>query len=322
MTADPRLLSKARRGLEQDAAAHRKRRALWREQLYADEPRLLKLDKAIKQVFLDAIVNPSPGAMDEAAVRSLALQRERAELLEKMGVSAGSLEETPFCPDCHDSGFIGKELCGCLLERYRALQSAELSSILDLQGQSFDSFNAELFSAVKNPLTNSSPRENIEVICELCFNFCRRFGKDSANLLFSGAPGTGKTFLSACVAGAVAANEFSVVYDTAVRQLAQMEALQFGRGGEDTEAAVQRLRGCDLLIIDDLGVEFLTPYTQTALWDLINTRLLSNKKMLISTNLSRDGLRSRYSPALDSRLQGEFLWLDFFGEDLRQRVRS
>ncbi|MDR0294264.1 MAG: ATP-binding protein [Oscillospiraceae bacterium] len=321
MAADRSILARAKRELEQDVSARRRRRELWRERLYGEEPRLRELDKKIQAVFLDALADPSPGAMEAAAGKSLALQREKALLLGEMGATPESLEESPICSACGDTGIAGDGLCDCLKERVRALQAAELSGLLDLRGQSFDSFDAELFSDAFDPECKGSPRQHIEITCELCYSFSRRFGPQSENLLFSGPPGTGKTFLSACVAGAVCERGFSVVYDTAVRQLARMEALQFGRGGEDAERAVERLYQCDLLIIDDLGVEFITPFAQSALQTLINTRLIKNKKMLISTNLARADVRARYWPALASRLEGEFLWLDFFGDDLRQRAR-
>lgn len=319
MTFDRNLLARARRELEQSVSAHRHRRELWREQLYTEQPRLRALDAQIRTVFLDALL--SPREIEAATEKSLALQQERASLLRSMGASEISLDDTPLCPLCGDSGYSGREMCECLKERVRTLQTAELSSLLDLQGQTFDSFDAELFSDKNNAERTGSPRENIEIARDLCYNFCKRFSPQSENLLFSGSPGTGKTFLSACVAGVLSGRGISVVYDTAVRQLAQMEALQFGRSGEDTERAVERLRECDFLIIDDLGAEFITPFTQSALLDLINTRLISNKKMLISTNLDRAGIHARYSPALASRLEGRFLWLDFFGEDLRLKQR-
>jgi DNA replication protein DnaC len=321
MTADRTILEKARRELERDVCAHRLRRDQWRVRLIEKEPRLEELNAAIRQVFLSALAAPSPGAMKQAAADSLVLQKEKAELLEAMGALPDSLDDAPMCAVCGDSGYSDGKLCVCLLERVSALQAAELSSLLDLRGQTFDSFNAGLFSDAVDHSQNASPRRNIEEIRDFCYNYCAKFRPQSKNLLFSGPPGTGKTFLSACVAGKVSERGFSVVYDTAVRQLAHMETLQFGRNAGGAETAVERLRGCDLLIIDDLGAEFLTPFAQSALLDLINTRLISGGKTLASTNLTRDELRARYSPALASRLEGEFLWLDFFGEDLRLRAR-
>jgi DNA replication protein DnaC len=319
MPTEGNILAKARRELERDAAAHRRRRETWRERLYEENPELRELEARIRGVFLDALSNLSPGVMERAAAESFNLQRQREVLLEEMGASPGSLDETPLCALCGDTGMAGGEMCVCLREKVKTLRTDALSSLLDLRGQTFDTFNAELFSDSFDPERNGSPRQQIDICRDVCYNFCRRFGPASQNLLFSGPPGTGKTFLSACVAGNLVERGFSVVYDTAVRQLSQMEALQFGRGGEDGELSVQRLRECDLLIIDDLGAEFITAFSQTALFDLINTRLITGKKTLISTNLNRSDVKERYLPRLASRLEGEFLWLDFFGEDLRQR---
>lgn len=319
MTADRALLAKARRELEEDAAAHRKRRALLRERLYAEEPRLSELDRQIQRVFLDALSHPESETMEAASVESLTLQEKRASLLRSMGASPEVFEDEPLCPVCNDSGIMGGEMCACLLERYHTLQTAELSSLLNLRNQSFGTFDANVFSDTFEPSINGSPRRNIEDIRELCQIYCAHFDTKFENMVFSGLPGTGKTFLAACVAGAVSKHGYSVTYGTAAHHLGRMEALHFGRGDDETEAAVGKLTGCDLLIIDDLGAEFLTPFTQSALLELINTRVIKNKRMLICTNLSKNDIPTRYSAALASRLDGEFLWLDFYGRDLRQR---
>ena len=59
-----------------------------------------------------------------------------------------------------------------------------------------------------------SPLENMEMIREICGNYAHTFGPRSGNLLFTGPPGLGKTFLSACIAREVSDLGFSVVYDT------------------------------------------------------------------------------------------------------------
>lgn len=318
MTADRVLLAKARRELEEDAAAHRKRRAQLRRRLYEEEPRLSALDAKIRTVFLDALV--SPETMEDASSESLALQRERASLLRALGAPPEILEDEPLCPVCKDGGYADGEPCACLLERYHALQMDALSATLDVRNHTFAGFNAKLYSDAFDPEINGSPRRNIEDIRELCQIYCADFESKFENLLFSGEPGTGKTYLAACVAGAVSKHGYSVVYGAAAHHLGQAEALHFGRGDSETEFYVKRLTECDLLIIDDLGAEFVTPFTQSALLDMVNTRVMRQKKMLLCTNLTKDKMTGRYSPALVSRLEGEFLRLDFFGEDLRQKL--
>ena len=319
MSLDPQLLAKARRLLAADVYGHKKRRERWKNALYEREPRLEAIDAQMRENFLTALEKLSPEAFEEAAAASLDLQSRRAELLREMGAAPDSLEDKPFCPECKDSGMLGSTPCSCLMEKYNALQADGLSSIIDLCGQTFESFNPELFSAAVDPSRRGSPRQNIEMLREICSNFSLKFGKKDENLIFSGPPGTGKTFLSACVAGSVSARGFSVVYDTAAHHLSLMESLRFGRGADDLEGDVRRLFECDLLIMDDLGAEFITPFSQSALLDIVNTRLISGKTMLVSTNFTRKELSERYGKALASRLEGAFTWLEFFGFDLRKK---
>ena len=77
----------------------------------------------------------------------------------------------------------------------------------------------------------------------------------------------------------------------------------------------------DLLIIDDLGTETMTNNKYTELFNIINTRLLSNKKIIISTNLKLNELFSRYDERIISRLIGEFKICKFVGEDIRLKKK-
>ena len=55
----------------------------------------------------------------------------------------------------------------------------------------------------------------------------------------------------------------------------------------------------------------------TELFTLINKKILKNKKMLISTNLSLPLISKRYSERISSRIIGEFKLFKFFTEDIR-----
>ena len=73
----------------------------------------------------------------------------------------------------------------------------------------------------------------------------------------------------------------------------------------------------DLLILDDLGSELTSTMSQSALYTLINTRLTADKRTVISSNLTMDQVRARYTPQIASRLEGEYRVLPFYGEDIR-----
>jgi DNA replication protein DnaC len=114
---------------------------------------------------------------------------------------------------------------------------------------------------------------------------------------------------------------FSVVYDGCVAVLDAFETQKFDRGAEDfseSSSQVRRYLNCDLLILDDLGTEMTTAFTQSALYTLINSRLLSGGKTIISTNLTDEEMKRRYTPAILSRLRGEYMALQFAGRDIRE----
>ena len=119
-------------------------------------------------------------------------------------------------------------------------------------------------------------------------SYAHKFSERSGNLLFTGAPGLGKTFLSACIAREVSDSGFSVVYDTAARIFQQFESGKFGRDNpyeEDPDREINRYLNCDLLIMDDLGTEMLTSFVQSAFYRIINDRLISRKKTILSTKV-------------------------------------
>jgi DNA replication protein DnaC len=154
------------------------------------------------------------------------------------------------------------------------------------------------------------------------FQNCRRyaltFSLNSGNLLFVGGTGLGKTFLSACIARAVADRGYSVMYETASHMFSKLEKAKF-TPTEDSRREADKLMECDLLIIDDLGTEVVNQFTLSCLYHVINTRLNLQKPTIISTNLTPGELRKLYSDRISSRLTGEFQVIPFYGTDVRKQ---
>ena len=82
------------------------------------------------------------------------------------------------------------------------------------------------------------------------------------------------------------------------------------------------MESCDLMILDDLGTEMATSMSQSALYTLVNSRLVNGKKSIVSTNLTNDELTRRYTPQIASRILGEFQCLPFVGTDIRRLKRG
>ena len=107
-----------------------------------------------------------------------------------------------------------------------------------------------------------------------------------------------------------------MVYETASHLFSKLEKARFNPSEESRREAA-KFNSCDLLILDDLGTEMPGQFTTAAFYTLLNDRLLENKSMVISTNLTIEELGKRYSPQIASRLNGSFLLLPFVGEDIR-----
>lgn len=327
MPYDANVLRRATRRLEEESRLRREMTERARLDAYRREPRLEQLDRRIQGTMAGLVAATlRQGGDAAAAVRAVReenqdLQRERAVLLGGLGLPEDALDDRPACPLCRDTGWQGAKMCRCLRELCAQEQIRELSKLLDLGEQSFDTFRMDYYSQTPYPGRGTSPRNNMELVYDVCLSYATKFGRFAIkNLFLSGPPGLGKTFLSACIARTVSENGFSVVYDTAGNVFAQFEARKFlrdSRDGADARDETRRYLNCDLLILDDLGSELTTQFTQSALYELVNTRLVGEKHTVISSNLSMAEVAQRYAPQIASRLEGEYHVLHFFGDDIR-----
>ena len=293
------------------------------QQIYARYPRLREIEQELRRSVSKAVSVAFRKGEDPAAAiaaikeENLALQREREWLLEANDLDESALEPGVICPHCGGSGYVGAVMCECLQELCRQEQKKELSSLLGGK-ETFESFRLDYYPTEIDPNFGVSPRQLMQHTFQHCRRYAREFSRRSPSLLFTGAPGLGKTFLSACIARTVADNGYSVVYDSVNKLFSDFEAVKFGG---DQNAVIQKYLDCDLLIIDDLGTEMTNQFTQSVLYQVVNTRLMEDKPVIISTNLNDQGLRQRYTPAIASRLLGAYQNCQFLGNDIRQLHR-
>ena len=324
MTIDGKVLALARAELKKNKLLNEN---LFEEKLrmvYSVSPAIKVLDEEIlsnmRELFAVALSPEKQYQIEEIRLKNLSLQEERRTALIDAGFAENFLDDEYNCHDCRDSGYIKLEMCDCLMEIYKKKQISSLSNLFKLGAETFDSFDLTYYSDNASAETSNPPRKEMEVIYEICIQYARKFGGNSASLFFNGSPGLGKTFLSACIAKVVSENGYSVVYDTASSLFSKFEEAKFTRMDQRDRPLedANRCLACDLLIIDDLGTELTTSFTITALYEIINTRLITNKKTIVSSNLTIGELRARYSEQIMSRLEGEYQVLTFRGEDIRK----
>lgn len=327
MAYDAKIMSAALRHFRMEREKRQVEQEKLTQEVYCRLPRVERIDRELQRTAARIVLASfeKDDGIDEALVElernNLALQRERAELLVGAGYPYDCLDGAPSCERCRDSGYLSDgSLCQCLKRYYTQEQNRRLSKLLDLGNQSFDTFSFDWYDAEVWPEFGCSPLQNMETVREICENYAIMFSQRSGNLLFTGAPGLGKTFLSACIAREVSERGFSVVYDTAGHVFQQFESGKFGRENpfeEDPDREINRYLNCDLLIMDDVGTEMVTSLVKAMFYRLVNDRLMNRKKTILSTNLLPDKIGEQYGEAVLSRIRGEYQILRFFGRDIR-----
>lgn len=325
MAYSEQVLRRARERLEQAKAEAQREYEARLKDAYTRFPRLQEIDRELQMTMAQLVTaalrhgeDPSQ-AIARIREKNLALQREREWLLEAGEFEEGYLENTPVCTKCGGSGYVGSQMCSCLRELCRQEQKKELTSLLGTGRETFDTFLLDVYPDAYDSKLGASPRQLMKSNFNICRKYAQNFGPGSGSLLFSGATGLGKTFLSACIARQVADRGFSVVYETAIRLFSDFEAEKFGASQEENRGRSRKYLECDLLIIDDLGTEMTTQFTTSVLYHLLNTRMMENRSTIISTNLADTEIENRYSPQIASRIIGTFRLVQFAGEDIRRR---
>ncbi len=318
MTLDGKLLARARARLAERREANLAERDRREAEAYAAAPELREIDARLR-ALVGRVIDLASGGGDAAAgleqVRqeSLDLCAKKAETLVAHGFPADWLDDLVSCPSCRDTGYRPDgEICFCLLRLYEEEKAKALSTALKAGEEGFADFDLNYYQG--------EARACMEVTLKAARTYAEHFSPDSGNLLLQGGTGLGKTFLSRCIARTVAAQGFSVVYETAQAAFTAFEDQKFSRDAETYAAAsekVQRILNADLLILDDLGTELTTSFTQSALYHIVNTRLTEKRKTIVSTNLTDEELAARYLPQIASRIGGEYDTLLFLGEDIR-----
>ena len=290
--------------------------------IYEKEPRLGEIERELRRTAAHVLAatfrrqGDPVAAMQQLKKENLALQQERDWLLESNDIDPDDLSAAPLCPRCGGTGYVGAVMCDCLRELCRQEQKKELSQLLGSGKESFEHFRLDLYPAEYDPKLGASPRKLMQYVYNNALHYARTFTLESGSILMIGATGLGKTFLSACIARTVADRGYSVLYSTAMQLFSDFETAKFARSTESADAS-RKYFTCDLLIIDDLGTEMTTQFTVSALYQIVNTRLLEGRPTIISTNLPAAELKQRYSPQIASRLLGVYECYSFAGDDIR-----
>ncbi|MTI46232.1 ATP-binding protein [Sporosalibacterium faouarense] len=297
------------------------------EEVYLRVPRVKEIDEEISRTgFLiskEILKNPDSYEKNVQIIKNKMdnLKAEKAFLMTENNIPLEYLDINYKCNKCNDTGFLenGKK-CSCFKQALinEAYKMSNLQATL--RKENFQNFDISLFSPEHFNEEDLTPRQNMMEILNICEGFCFNFDQDNdENLLFYGTTGLGKTFMSNCIAKALLDKGKIVIYQTAFKILEIVESHRFNKdyNGKISKEDYNLLFEADLLIIDDLGTELTNSFTNTEIFNIVNSRLIKGNKTIISTNLSPIEIANIYTERIFSRIFSKFTPLKFFGPDLR-----
>ncbi len=287
-----------------------------REKILRKHPELWEVERKIEANYKKTITALISGATEKEIEKirddHKKIVEDRDNLLDLLKIKKDEYFPKYFCEKCEDTGAIGEKDCDCLTALIRQLAYQQMCKEFPANKYHFEDFSLDFYPDKK-------VKERMEDIYNKTLEYAENFGKNSSSLFFQGGTGLGKTHISLSIANKVAKKGFGVLYNSTQNFLTAVEKEHFGNDKEGD--ALISLLECDLLILDDLGTEFLTQFTTSVLYNIINTRYINSRPTIISSNLTPRELEERYGQQLFSRFAGCFEWLVFLGGDIRKQKK-
>lgn len=290
-----------------------------KEEVYSSVPGYRELADSVSTLSVDCarrMLDGEDGALDGLRGRLAEIAARQKELLAAAGYPPDYLEPVFSCPDCQDTGYVTSPDTG-LREKCRCFRQQEIS-ILYEQSNIQNLIKKENFSTLSSQYYKGEDLQHFNAAVDFSRKFVQNFKQDYHNLFFYGTVGTGKSFLSGCIANELLKQGHSVIYFSASGLFDTLARYAFNaRLKEEQHDFCEDIYGCDLLIIDDLGTEVTNNFVSSQLFVCLNERHLRRKATIISTNVTLEEFRDRYSDRIFSRITSSFTLRKLTGPDIR-----
>ncbi len=288
-----------------------------RAEVHAALPEIADIDRELSITgfnIFDATLRANMEELEKVKQRNKELLEKRAELMKIAGFEPSYTEVRYECSLCGDTGVVDHSMCKCMRKKLIEA-SIESSGMGDLiKRQNFDNFNLDYYK--DSPIEYKYMESTYNILKSYAENYD---ASKSGSVALFGGTGLGKTHRSSAVAGVVIEKGNDVYYTSAMNMFADFEQKRFGTSTSyDVSGDIQQYFTCDLLIIDDLGVETINQFTISCLYNVINTRLNRKKQTILSSNFTKEEFKQKYWDRIASRILGEYVNLPFVGKDIRQ----
>lgn len=295
-----------------------------KNKLYNENGRLSEIDYDIDNLYIQIVklsFTSSNSSKKDLEDKINKLKNEKEKILKDLGYKLSDLDKKHMCDKCNDTGYVGNKMCTCL-KKFFVDYTYENSHLKEkFKEENFDTFNLDFYSNEKSSKDRLSPKENMQLILKVVHDFCDNFSGDK-NLFFYGQAGLGKTFLCNCIAKELLDEGYSVVYYSACNLFKLISDETFNKDYNHESKELKNIYNAELLIIDDLGTEFITTLSTSEFFNILNTRIDKKKATIISSNLEIASLRDTYSERVSSRIIQSYEVLKFIGDNIRFKVKK
>ncbi len=182
-------------------------------------------------------------------------------------------------------------LCKCETER-RETEEKQHKRELERQRLIFTApiirnncFSDDFYKRMSFRADKGKAPKAIEAAHRYVDNF-ERFSAENMGLMFLGNVGTGKTFAACCIANALIDKGYKALVATAG------DLIRVASDFKTSAETFSKIREIDLLIIDDFGAQSNTENNTSALFDLVDTRYKAAKPLVITSNLTANGMKN------------------------------
>ena len=306
------------RSYEEKQRAARHRLETNTETVYRKIPAYEELDRQVASISIEQgrkLLSGNENALPELKQRLKELSIKKASLLRENGFPDNYLSPVYECEKCQDTGYIANQKCSCF-------RTAEINLIYE-QSHIKNLLATENFSFLSYDYYAGEDLEKFTKAVQICQNFIKCFNRDYRNLFFYGTVGTGKSFLSCCIAKELIDHGNLVIYFSASQLFDILSKSIFDKDSHDAVSCISDdIVDCDLLIIDDLGTELINSFVSSQLFSCLNNRHLRKKATIITTNLSLGELRDRYSDRIFSRITSNYDICKLTGQDIRMQKKT
>lgn len=305
---------------EQQKVKNEQEETLRKERIRREQPDIYALTVERENLIIGTLRNILKHSADTKGLpeKMEALSSQIRLKLTENGFPADYLAPVYRCPICKDTGKTGdliKEPCECYKKAYQR-KLRERIGLDQEKNESFENFNLNLFS---NDLIDGEEYSQ-RYLMEICRDDCKEWAECYPNckyrdVFINGKSGLGKTFLLRAIANKLIERNVDVLIISAYKIIEMLRKNFF-----ENDGIPEGFINTEVLMIDDLGSEpMMQNVTIEQLFNLLNERQNKGLSTLVSTNLSIEEFKERYTERIASRLNDErnCLIITLIGKDIR-----